>query len=444
VGVSVAFAKNELVTYEVCKDDCEYTDINDVIEDVNYLYSDEVAYDVIINIKDSETYNVENFDYTGEGYTQIYNIFVNSITIQGVGSKNPKLVGEALDIISGPSFDGQPETIKIKNVDFEINGNWGTSFNGVDVIIEGSNFDLTSTNGLFIGGSDSIQISDSTFDVKNAGHRKVRLQGPVTIDNVKFNSNTYGIELSGNYSNELNGLTVSTKEEYGVLINTFNVTDNFVTTITNSDLSNNDISLVATNTYLTGDKKLKTKNEYDVVIKDTKLNRVGSYKFDNNYEVAIDQPAIFVNKGCEWNAPIKSLNLNDEYTEDEYKKANKIESDNGKVVVEMFNKISLNVGDTKGVSIKDLFKSLDIEEISDSSWISVNNDFYTVKDGFILPLKEGNNTISYTYKNVNYELEISVLGAEKNPNTTTGLIIWLIMVSLVSMFILIKSSKRLN
>ena len=446
IFIPSVMAENLKKEYEVCLDDCDYTNINDVISDVNYLYDYYYAYDVTINIKDGATYDVENFDYTGEGYTQIYNIFVNSITIEGTGSSKPTLSGKAMDIISGPSFDGEPEVVTLKNINLKINGDWGVGFHGVDVNIENTDINITSPNGLFIGGSDSIKITNSNFYINNSGFRNIRFQGPVTIDGMTLVSNTYGLELSGNYKNNINNLTIKTGDDsYGVLINTFNVTDNYETIISNSDLSNPTYSVIATNTYLTGENKLNNKYDYDVVISGTKVNKVASYKFDNNYSEVMDQPVIYVKDDSIWNNPIKSLLLSSITTAEEWEKANKIEGDNGKVIVDMKNKVTLTVGDTKGVSLSSLFHSLDITDTEDVSWIGVNNTIYDVKDKNILPVKKGKSTIEYTYNDVNYKLEVIVLEESKNPNTVSGIaLVGVLIVSIVALLTTLKVLKRLN
>ena len=108
--------KAETLNYEVCKNGCEYNDINPVFTEIKNLDRTKI-YDINIEIKDGETYEISNANHEIY-YNEESEIHKSTISIKGPEDNHPTLTtGEGLYSINLVRIRG----ISLENIDINSN-----------------------------------------------------------------------------------------------------------------------------------------------------------------------------------------------------------------------------------------------------------------------------------------------------------------------------------
>ena len=94
------FVSAQTYTYNVCKSGCDYNDLNDAFAEVRSKTTNFNNDDVIINITDSESYNIYSYDinYSNENNSNYVNL--KSFTFNGNNAKISSSDGTRLRIFS--------------------------------------------------------------------------------------------------------------------------------------------------------------------------------------------------------------------------------------------------------------------------------------------------------------------------------------------------------
>lgn len=174
----------ETLNYEVCKNGCEYTELNDVYNVLKELDLSK-TYDINIEVKDGETYVVNSSSVRLFNSSQ--EIIKSSITIKGTGSTRPTIKTDS-DTEWLPNYSVW--NLDYENINFEVN----------DMML--------GTNTYVTNGHTNLK----NCDIK--GNYVSILGYKVSLDNVKYDGkvlflisdtnstiNNSTINVTGNYDN---------------------------------------------------------------------------------------------------------------------------------------------------------------------------------------------------------------------------------------------------
>lgn len=143
------FVNAQTYTYNVCKSGCDYNDLNDAFAEVRSKTTNFNNDDVIINITDSESYNIYSYDinYSSENNSNYVNL--KSFTFNGNNAKISSSEGTRLRIFS--------KEVNFNNVNFE--NYWTDNIN--------DNLQVNNLIGLAIY-SDNLNIKNSKIGIIQA------------------------------------------------------------------------------------------------------------------------------------------------------------------------------------------------------------------------------------------------------------------------------------
>ena len=319
-----------------------------------------------------------------------------------------------------------------------------------------------------------IDIKNSNFNTKSSEQYNYNIiYGNTSIDNCNFESSFNGMALSDEFENIIKNSKISSNQELHDIDNTvdlsdlgslkelskgiivFHSSDNYIydsktTTITNSDLSNNDYSAVGSVLYYIDTDYIST-NKSDIIINKSKLNRILSTKDvkdllalpTSNYKgSSIDIKnglKIYASSDNTWNDKLYLYTYGDTLKKGtSLNNVNAFESVKGNITIDLEKNITVNVGETKSVSLANLFNTYDIENINDADWVKVNNSVVDVEDGGIVILSAGTNTIEASYNGINYKVNVTVNEEVINPQTGIKKVS-IILVIIVSLLYIINS-----
>ena len=316
-----------------------------------------------------------------------------------------------------------------------------------------------------------ININNSSFNYKDLG-MPFFVYGNSNITNSSFVSNTYGVAVYDLYKNNIDNCTISNNihelgedENYQtiylqskysiglyVIHNSINGSKNtfYQTTISNSDLSNNDFSLIG---LVEENENYISKYDYDIIINNTKLNRVvsASYSSQSAVKSSLEGYDSFTSlkpaKGLTMHVTNNSEFINKIYLFTEGGKLkdntninsiNAYETINGSISIDLEKNIEVNAGETKSVSLNNLFNTYDIEDINDADWVKVNDSVVDVENGGIIILSAGTNTIEASYNGINYKVNVIVNEEVVNPKTGIKRVSIILVIIASSLFIIYK------
>ena len=117
---------------------------------------------------------------------------------------------------------------------------------------------------------------------------------------------------------------------------------------------------------------------------------------------------------------------------------NAYETINGSISIDLEKNIEVNAGETKSVSLNNLFNTYDIEDINDADWVKVNDSVVDVENGGIIILSAGTNTIEASYNGINYKVNVIVNEEVVNPKTGIKRVSIILVIIASSLFIIYK------
>ncbi len=459
--------------YNVCKNGCEYNELETVFGEIQ-SFSSNAGYDIIINIQDQETYHLStqyqlNKRRTVWEYGELYRRITN-LTINGNGAHVTQDSNWSLSI-------GVKEKLEIKHLNMEIGPtslasdrgeiifedvNISTPSIGVDhntpettikdsVIKAEVTVDRATLNNLEVEGSLRLSDPTSVEDIEVKGQiiisQKENVEESYTFKNINIDANNKPYGLSFVYEacrgNDTNyGLeNVTIKNASVSAIYRMRNTKNLL--IKNSDLSDNACSIHLetldlgycdmgyTNRFKPELKLLDfsvNANNPDTVIQNSKVccalsrkGNIASYHDDINITGQSPISIMYFDKTNTWTKPI---------SRGEEENDNVIELDNNIILIEQTNKdiISLNV--EKEVDLSKYFNSL----VSDIEWTVEDESILTIQNGKIIPKKIGETNIIGRSDKDAYYLNIKIT-EERNPNTVTNL---KVIIGLICLLLLLE------
>ena len=446
-------------SFTFCESGCDYSNVNNLIADNTYSNGCDY-YTITVNIEDngyydfsaiSTSYNRYYFVGKGEQKPSIY-----------VGDGDTSVIGLKDLIVSGNMLY-TTENIEINNIDVEEDMTFSSdegikiinstlsksvSFTSKDEII----FDNIHTKD-FASFQGVTYIDNSTFD------KSLSVIGYGHIKDSTINANgVYGIFLRPEipricYTESVNdvqsisafsidNVKVHGASDYGII---YEVASSFYPSldIKNSDLTQNGCSFVAevvepssvcvatnfSSSFVGGRNPIRflriDNNNYNVLFQNTKLNCACSQGMEGS-EL---KPVIYVPANNTWTNRIIRTTLD---TDIEANKANVLESNGAKVLIDFANKDEIMIDDKNTENINSYFSELDGVDSSSINWRVVDNRILRIDNGQIIPLMIGETDVVGTYLNNDYTLHIKVksLGVMQevskhvvNPDTNDQLII---------------------
>ena len=453
--------------YNVCKNGCEYSELETVFNEIeNYTSTD--GYNVVINVLDQETYDAPSQVTLNDAYTRDSEVFnrLTNLTINGNGAslntndrniligteekvtiKHLKIESKTIVICSrGDEVLFEDTNIEAKNIsaacssiskvtvkDSTFKGNFG----GINIAVK----NLDSEGELSL--SNPISVED--IEVKGTLLISTKIPEPITIKNINIdaNHNEYGLSIYYDVCRGedpdyvLENITVKNADVAAV----HRMRNHGNLTIKNSDLSDNACSIhleslgfgscVASHSKSPKTElKLLSDRETnpDTVFQDSKVCCAKSYKGDtashgSSFTMAggPTDSIMYFDKTNIWTKPI---------SRGEGENDNVIEKDNNSILIEQTNQdvISLNV--EKGVDLSKYFEWI----ANDIEWTVEDESILSIINNQIIPKKAGEtNIVGRSAKDV-YYLNIRITG-EKNPNTVTNL---KVIIGLICLLLLLE------
>ena len=489
------FVNAEDLVYNVCKNGCEYSDLQEVfalLHDEHYLdhLSNPSTYDVYINIKDGETYNIDfmqllkyaknsNSNPQPSGYVR--NISATNFYIKGENSENKPTILSGEGQMAFCFYNASNivfENLIMKNIVSD------GSFHGGDLLIETNNkTSFVKVNNCEVYAADtfyidafSIEVKKSIIKTNNAieiysrggTHELTDLDisheyffelgnyppsdsetaNPTILKNIVINTTgEYGIGLFANgYSPYiLDNVTIESSTKYGIYAGT-NLTQTYKGMKYPITIKNSDLSKVPLSIYVQGNN---VGNEVDVIFDNSKLNgvkSVGRKAYDEN---AIG-PIISVDSSNTWVGDIIRSNDQESTT------ATVIEDLDGRVIIEERKDIDLSISDNnyEEVDLANTFENKFGIDFNSITWSIANPEVVEIVNGKLTPKSSGETTIVGRLGDNIYEMTIRVTvqnteNSEVIVNPKTGptnyiiILVSIIVVSLVLFKVVNKSSKIL-
>ena len=449
-------------TYDICKNGCTYDNAQDVFYELQYSTAQE---DVVILFKDNGVYHVDfdaSFGTYGNqnqyimGYSE--NPYITNMTIKSEDPKNRATLESGQNQFSfeydkaenfivenmimknletdhsyhgGDMFFVQEKNIYLKNSDFyiqdtfafwslygEVKDCYFYSENGVDLaplnnrsgklVVDNIKVDTVSEDGYFTLDAEEMDIKNVYVESANEYGCEV-ISKKATIDNI----NVKGATLSG------------------ILVEYFDKSYPSNVLITNSDISDNAISLMA--------RFFNFGDQYDIKISNSKLNGVDTsisdWLINNNPD---NRPAqiVYVDSTNTWTKPIK-------------RGENVIEENGGKVIIDLNNSLTINKDNFKksDLDLKNIFSNVEGFDFNEATWTSSNPEVAIIENGNIKLLKVGTTTITGEYNDNNYSIELKVTENMINPKTSgiiIPFIVLFIIVSLIGFISIFKNKKKIE
>ena len=208
----------EDVTYEVCKSGCTYDSVDATYQAIKTLDTSK-QYNITINIKDGETYNIQQSTLERNFFNGNNPIKDSSILVKGTGSTRPTITSDSvsynLNVIC-------LKNVTLDNVNFESNNAiyFSAHGNSVGVLniknsnIKAPNIDITGDDSIL----DNVNASTSDFHFQPAENRnnsviKNSKIGPLnsTNDNkvtIRFYAKIENTEITAPIVESFDGLTL--------------------------------------------------------------------------------------------------------------------------------------------------------------------------------------------------------------------------------------------
>lgn len=221
----------EDVTYEVCKSGCAYDSVDATYQAITTLDTSK-QYNITINIKDGETYNIQDSTLDRNFYNGSDLIKDSSLIIKGTGSTRPTITTDSttkkLNVIYFKS-------VTIENVNFESsvgirlgatgnsrgvlnvkNSNLKSDIVGIygdDSILDNVNVLANEFHFQPESGNVNSVIKNSKINTLNSNNNKVTIRFFATIENTEITAPTvqnYGIVMKGS---TINGNVVAEEKQ---------------------------------------------------------------------------------------------------------------------------------------------------------------------------------------------------------------------------------------
>ncbi len=485
------FVHAESFEYHVCKSGCDYTELEEVFGILN-SYTGGYDKDVTIYIDDAETYNLtnNNFIHNNYGYDQsIYRYRVNKLVIEGTNGK-PKITTSSVHQDGNYSersiYFAINDDILIKNVKFEtpksilFQTRGKLTMTGVEIKAEGFGSYFTASDNII----NDFKL-DGYLDLSGATVKNATINGSIIADNhfigenikltgtfesigtvalkntvIDADSEDYGLYFRyndclgdcgyGRYkgSSSLNNVTIKNANKSAVYYNRSAGNEKRQLTINNSDLSNNPTSIIMYNLYSWSYNDFF--DGYSVVGKNSKLSGaetyMGIHEHWNGNEDEIDQTKLAKMKALNmyfdatntWVKPIYRIN---DPSKKNNKKANVVETDKGRIVIQRKNSGVLVINVDKNKPLKDYFEELGtvLGEIKID-----NPNIVKVENGKIIPLKKGVTNIRFMVDNNEYVLAVTVERDPENPDTLDKIIISGVLLVISFGLVMILAKMKIN
>lgn len=460
------FVNAEELKYEVCKSGCEYSDLQEVftlVNDPNDRSSvpENAIYDVVIEIKDGETYNVD-FRTIDSGY--VTNTNAKTFTIKGSNSDNRPTIYSGDDEMSFWIKYGEYfliENVIMKNLETDHSFHGGDLFlmaNGKNDLVEIRNSEFY-VQDCFDIWAYSITVKDSAFyaddgigfdayggvnTLENVIVRPTEYfdftgEGICNATNVDVEADHYedGMYLSGDCQNTLDNINIRGAQNGIYVYASYSERPDSKykgfskkTIIKNSNLVDNDISI-----YASGNHNI---NDIDIEVENTKLKTVVSKGKKDVLDTLLG-PTVLIKGSSIWASPITRSN-------DENSDATVKELLDGKVIIEEKKILDLNFDDKDTViDVSSLFNNIDGVDFTTVNWRVSDQSILDIIDNKLIPKKTGLVTITGEYNNNLYEVQVKIF--KNNPlipiiNPETGNHLLLVIFLIVSGFVYYKYVSR--
>ena len=320
--IFTGIVKAETITYDLCKTGCTYSKYDDIMDSIAALDNTKV-YEVLIDIKDGETYEVgksPSFEY---GWGNAYEAVKSHALIKGSGQTRPKLIPKEetgrikisfFDNISieNVNFDGgalevegdlyRPGTLKIKNSNINIEE---VRLNTPDVELE--KVDVKTNFFFMIYVNDRITIKDSKIKIINLDSSEAEHLAGIRMDNQYVTIINTEIETNNFYA-------TGCDETYLIEDSNIKITKNFITDSADFTIKNTDLDIKGSfemygkayfeNVNLVSGHTVGLKlADADATLKNVKISgateyalEIGSHDFKSGYIVKADNVDLLNNK----------------------------------------------------------------------------------------------------------------------------------------------------
>lgn len=449
-------------TYDICKNGCTYDNAQDVFYELQFSTVEE---DVIILFKDNGVYHVDfdaSFGTYGNqnqiitGYSK--NPYITNMTIKSEDPKNRATLESGQNQFSFEYDNAENfivENMIMKNLETDHRDHGGDMFfvQEKNIYLKNSDFytqDTFAFWSLYGEVKDCYFYSENGVYLESSNNRSSKL----VVDNIKVNTvsengyfslysseidakniyvetiNKYGCAIYSTNANidniNIKGATIS-----GMLISYFDKSNPNKVLINNSDISNNELSLMA--------RFFNFGDQYDIKISNSKLNGVDTSLSDwliKNNPDNRSAPIVYVDSTNTWTKPIK-------------RGENVIEENDGKVIIDLNNSLTINKDNFKksDLDLKNIFSNIEGFDFNEATWTSSNPEVAIVENGNIKILKVGTTTITGEYNDNNYSIQLKVTENIINPKTggfKIPFIALFIIVSFVGVISIFKNNKKME
>ena len=486
------FVYAEDLEYHICKEDCEYQELETVMSELNALRG--TSYDVTIYIDDNATYELtdNNYLYNKRGWVNgNYMSRINTLTIIGTAER-PTITSNNLhqdfNYVDRSLFIETWSDITIKNINFDMPSSILFGSKGI-VTIENVDMNCTAyytystatdnkINNVNINGYFSINKGSITNAKINGllyiekevtgnnltinGYMEVR--GTLNINNtvIDATNHEYGLKViyedcfgdcsayQYNHESYIKNTTIKNAQEEAILYQRGTGNHQNPLYIDNADLSNNPTSIVMYNNYPSLNDNY---DGYSVITTNSKISGAETgialddwyYRDDLNMELpVIPADTRALNMYFDYtNTWTKEINRVDSVDKKESAMANVVETNNGKIIIEKQAAANIVLNVDKEINFTKYFeeKGLVLSEVE-----ILDNSIVKFEDGKLIPLKIGETDIKFQTNGSTYVLHVSITEAKVNPITSDKIVLLVIIfvTSIAIITLLIRKKKMLE
>ncbi len=468
--------------YHVCKEGCEYTELDAVFGIMNNSYTG-YQNDVKVYIDDDATYDLSDNNYVSSKYGWVSGIYmykVNKLTIEGTKGA-PKITSSNMhqdgNYVPRSIFIETNDDVIVKNIKIEVPKSIMFEIRGVLTL---ENVDVKATEFYSYFTSTDNVVKNCTFNSNiylddNSNISNTKIDGSLFVRNRLTGDNlTVNGYIENNGTMDLKNSTIDASDyDYGILFpysdclgdcgSERNYSED--SSIKNTVIKNASVSAIMYNRSSLNQKKQLKIDKVDMGSNPTSIIMYNIYswgpnEFYDGYSVVVSNSKV---SGAEtyralhedWNgdndAPdlkdVKSLNMYFDVTNNwvkpiyrvndpskkNNKKANIVETNSGRIVVERKNSGVLIVNVDKDKPLSEYFEEigevLGEIKVDDPTIVKVVN-------GKLVPLKKGETTVRFTVDNTSYVLGVKVESDPTNPETldkiTIATVLFVISLGLVT------------
>ncbi len=473
--------------YHVCKSGCEYTELEEVLGAMNAL-TGTYGNNATIYIDDAEAYELTNNNYVYNIYgwvDSIYRSRFDNISILGT-KEQPKITTTSthqdFNYNDRSIFIEAYGNIVIKNVKIEVPGSIMLGTKG-NVVLDKVDIKTESLNSYFTAKENTISNMNLTGDLVLTSLSTVKdskidgildLAGGLVGENLTINGHIYNyghlnikntvIDAKGsdygivfpyndclgdcgssyNYGKDssIKDSVIKNAKDGAILYNRSNPHQKTQLRIDGTDMGSNPTSIVMYNVYSWGPNEFY--DGYSVEVSNSKVSGAETYKIKHedwgNQEIPKFAEAKALNMHFDatntWVKPIHRVN---DPSKKNSKKANIVETDKGRIVIDRKNSVLLVLNVTNDMSVEKIF-----EELGEVLGEVKIDDPSIVKlvDGKLVALKAGETDVTFVVENTNYIVHVKVDKVEKNPETIDAIIIALVLF-VTALVVFAVNSKKL-